>query len=53
MVRRMGLLVGILVFLAPGIGQVKGQALGGSEASVTRAYDRAEDHGFTFLQTSE
>lgn len=53
MVRRMGLLVGLSVFLAPGIGRVQGQALGGSEASVTRAYDRAEDHGFTFLQTSE
>jgi len=53
MVRRMGLLVGLLVFLAPGIGRVQGQALGGSEASVTRAYDRAEDHGFTFLQTSQ
>ena len=52
MVRRMSLLVGISVFLAPGIGQVHGQALRGSEASVNRAYARAEDHGFTFLQTA-
>ena len=50
--RRMSLMVGFSVFLAPGIGQVHGQALRGSEASVNRAYVRAEDHGFTFLQTS-
>jgi nucleoid-associated protein YgaU len=49
----MVLLAGLLVFLAPGIGRVQGQALRGSEASVTRAYVRAEDHGFTFLQTSQ
>ena len=52
MVRRMTLLIGLSVFLAPGIGQVHGQALRGSEASVNRAYARAEDHGFTFLQTA-
>ncbi len=52
MVRRTSLLVSLSVFLAPGIDQVQGQALRGSEASITRAYDRAEDHGFTFLQTS-
>ena len=52
MVRRMSLLVGISVFLAPGIGELHGQALRGSEASVNRAYARAEDHGFTFLRTS-
>ena len=52
MVRRMSLLVGISVFLAPGVGQVHGQALRGSEASVNRAYARAEDHDFTFLQTA-
>ncbi len=51
MVRRMSLLVGLSVFLAPGISQVHGQALRGSEASVNRAFIRAEDHGFTFLQT--
>ncbi len=50
-VRRVSLWVGLLVFLAPGIGQVHGQALRGSEASVNRAHARAEDHGFTFLQT--
>jgi len=52
MVRRMSLLVGLSVFLAPGLGQVHGQALRGSEASVNRAFLRAEDHGFTFLQTA-
>ncbi len=51
MVRRMGLLVGLSVFLAPGIGRVQGQALRGSEASVNRAYAGAEDHDFTFLRT--
>ena len=52
MVRRMSLLAGFLIFLAPGIGQVHGQALRGSDASVNRAYVRAEDHDFTFLQTA-
>ena len=52
MVRRMSLLAGFLIFLAPGIGPVHGQALRGSEASVNRAYVRAEDHDFTFLQTA-
>jgi hypothetical protein len=52
MVRRMSLLVGFSMFLAPGMSQVHGQALGGSEASVMRAYVGAEDHDFTFLQTS-
>ncbi len=52
MVRGMSLLVGLSVFMAPG-GEIHGQqALRGSEASVNRAYVRAEDHGFTFLQTS-
>ena len=49
--RRMSLVVGLSVFLAPGIGRVQGQALRGSEASVTRAYVRAEEHDYTFLQT--
>ncbi len=52
MVRRMSRLAGFLIFLAPGIGPVHGQALRGSEASVNRAYVRAEDHDFTFLQTA-
>ena len=60
MVRRTGLLSWLTVLLAPfsatflaaGAQQVHGQALGGSEASVNRAYSRAEDHGFTFLQTA-
>ena len=52
MVRRMSLLVGLTLFLAPGVRQVQGQALRGSEASINRAYSRAEDHGFTFLQTA-
>jgi hypothetical protein len=47
----MGLLVGVSVFLALGVGQVHAQALRGSEASVSRAHVRAEQHGFTFLQT--
>ncbi len=52
MVRGMSLLVGLSVFMALG-SEVHGQqALRGSEASVNRAYVRAEDHGFTFLQTS-
>ncbi len=51
MVRRMGLLVGLSVLLVPCVSQVQGQALRGSEASVTRAHDRAEEHGFTFLRT--
>ncbi len=50
--RRMSLLVGLLVFLAPGAGQVEAQGLRGSEASVNRAFARAEAHGFTFLQTA-
>ena len=45
-------MAGFLIFLAPGIGPVHGQALRGSEASVNRAYVRAEDHDFTFLQTA-
>ncbi|MCH7855496.1 MAG: LysM peptidoglycan-binding domain-containing protein [Gemmatimonadetes bacterium] len=53
MVRRMSLLVVFSVLLAPGMSQVHGQALRGSEASVMRAYVGAEDHDFTFLQTSE
>ena len=52
MVRRTSLLAGFLILLTSGIGQVHGQALRGSEASVTRAYDRAEDHDFTFLRTA-
>ena len=51
MVRRMSLLVWLSLFLAAGFGQVQGQALGGSEASLNRAYVHAEDHNFTFLQT--
>ena len=49
--RRMSLLVGISVFLAPGIGRVHAQALRGSEASLNRAYVRAANDDFTFLQT--
>ncbi len=52
MVARTSLLAGLLVFLAPGVEQVQGQALRGSEASVTRAYDGAGDHDFTFLRTA-
>lgn len=52
MARRMSLLVWLTVILAPGVHRVQGQALRGSEASVNRAYSRAEDHGFTFLQTA-
>ena len=51
MVRRMSLLVWLSLFLAPGFDPVQGQALRGSEASLNRAYVRAEDHDFTFLQT--
>ncbi len=51
MVRRMSLLVWLSLFLAPGLDPVQGQALRGSEASLNRAYERAEDHGFTFLQS--
>ena len=52
MVRRMSLLVGLWVFLAPGVDRVQGQGLRGSEASVNRAFVRAEDHDFSFLKTS-
>ena len=52
MVRRMSVFAGICVALALGVGQGSGQALRGSEAAVTRAHDRAEDHDFTFLQTA-
>ena len=51
MVRRMSLFVGLWVFLAQGADGVHGQSLRGSEASVTRAFVRAEDHDFTFLKT--
>ncbi len=51
MVRRMSLLVGLVVFSVPGICRAQGQALRGSEASVTRAHVRAEEHDFTFLRT--
>ena len=51
MVRPMSLLVGLSVFLASGIDPVEGQALRGSEASVNRAYVRAETYEFTFLRT--
>ena len=49
MVRRLSLLVWLSVFLALGV-EIQGQALRGSEASVTRAFARAEDHDFTFLR---
>ena len=52
MVRGMKLMVGLSVILAPGLGQLRGQALRGSEAAVNRAYVRAEDHDFTFLRTA-
>jgi hypothetical protein len=52
MVRRLSLLAGLSLCLAPGMGEVQAQALGGSEAAVNRAYVRAEDHDFTFLQTA-
>ena len=48
----MTLLVGLAVFLAPGVGQVHGQVLRGSEASLSRAFVRAQDHNFTFLETA-
>ena len=51
MVRRMSLLFWLSLFLAPGFDQVQGQALRGSEASLNRAYVRAANHDFTFLQT--
>ena len=51
MVRDLSLLFGLSVFLASGIDPVEGQALRGSEASVNRAYVRAEAYDFTFLQT--
>ena len=50
--QRLGLLFGLSVFLALGVGQVQGQALRGSEASVNRAFRRAEEHDFTFLRTA-
>ena len=51
MVRRMSLLFWLSLFLAPGFDQVQGQSLRGSEASLNRAYVRAANHDFTFLQT--
>ena len=51
MVRSMSLLVGLSVFLASGADPLAGQALRGSEASVNRAYERAETNDFTFLRT--
>ncbi|MCH7891249.1 MAG: LysM peptidoglycan-binding domain-containing protein [Gemmatimonadetes bacterium] len=49
MVRRLSLLVWLSVFMVLGV-EIQGQALRGSEASVTRAFARAEDHDFTFLR---
>lgn len=51
MVRTMSLLVGLSVLLAPGMVPVEGQALRGSEASINRAYARAQANDFTFLRT--
>ena len=51
MVRHMSLLVGLSVFLAFGVDRLEGQALRGSEASVNRAYGRAEANSYTFLRT--
>ena len=51
MMRRMSLLFWFSLFLAPDFDQVQGQALRGSEASLSRAYVRAANHDFTFLQT--
>jgi hypothetical protein len=47
----MGLLIGLSMFLVAGAKPVEGQALRGSEASVNRAFVRAEAHDFTFLRT--
>ena len=52
MARGMKFVLGAVVVLGFGLGAVHAQALRGSEAAVNRAYVRAEDHDFTFLQTA-
>lgn len=52
MARGMNFMLGLSLVLAPGSGQLHGQALRGSEAALNRAYVRAEDHDFTFLKTA-
>jgi nucleoid-associated protein YgaU len=45
-------LIALAALLLMGEGQVEGQSLGGSEASVNRTHRQAENHDFTFLTTS-
>ena len=49
---RLGLSIALAALLLPGAGQVEGQSLGGSEASVSRTHRQARNHDFTFLTTS-
>ena len=49
--RRLSVLVALAVCLVSGTNTVQAQTLRGSEASVNRAYLRAQEHDFTFLET--
>ena len=48
----MRLSIVLTVFILLGFGQVQGQSLGGSEASVSRVHQQAQNHDFTFITTS-
>ncbi len=50
--RRLSAPMALAVYLLSGMSGVQAQSLRGSEASVNRAYLRAQEHDFTFLETS-
>jgi hypothetical protein len=50
--RRLSVLVALASYFILGATHVQAQTLRGSEASVNRAYLRAQEHEFTFLETS-
>ena len=50
--RRLSLLIALGALFLCGVGPARGQSLSGSEASVNRTHQKAEDHDFTFLTTS-
>ena len=50
--RRLSVLAALVSYFVLGATHVQAQTLRGSEASVNRAYLRAQEHDFTFLETS-
>lgn len=50
--RRLSILVALAAYFVSGMGDVRAQTLRGSEASVNRTYRQAQEHDFTFLETT-